>query len=140
MQTATRIRKHNPFSSGGPATVNKLFTTDYESACEAVRAAEEEYVREYNNNHPIHYCRALLALNEARIRRAKAALVEVQSRSYDVRRMSFDNDSVTVLRAQEALAQIHEEWLPDHDVAVDDEALRADLPVYTFSASYQAIL
>lgn len=229
MQTATRTRKHNPFSSCGPVVTNKVFTTtianqevdicrtnllirpfearangkalysgyltrdgktvefyekrsyqvvarfdaetferiidlndfpvpapansvqdvsegsatpvelsDYEISCQAVIEAEHRYWREWENPHSVDYSQSLLALQEARRLRSAASLSEVKARGqYAVKRTSFADGSASVMRAPEALAQIREEWLPDHDVAVDDTALRAGLPVFTFEAAYQ---
>ncbi len=142
-ETFEPILDVDDFPAPGPASAQdiggepSLPPSDYKLACEAERDAEEAYWREFNNKHPIYYSRALLALREARLTRAAAALVEVQSRSYNVRRTSYAADSVTVIRAPEALAQIHSEWLPDHDVTPDDAALQDGLPVYTFEAVYK---
>lgn len=114
--------------------------TNYDSACAAVRAAEEAYDRAYRDPQSTGYVKALLALQEAKRVRAEAALAEVQSRRYSVRRIRYSDGAATVLPAPDALTKIYNEYLPEYDVVPDDTALRAGLPVYSWEAAYHAIL
>lgn len=114
--------------------------SDYEIANMAVKAAEQRYQREYNDPQSTHFVEAVLSLQEAKRARAQAALAEVQSRQYAVRRTRFSDGAAAVLRAPKALAEIKSDLLDDHDVVPDDVALCAGLPVYTFEAMYHAVL
>lgn len=82
------------------------FPSEYELACAAVQAAEADYQREYENPHSTRFVEACLTLQEARRDRAQAALAEIQSRGYCVRRTSYTDGASTLMKAPDALAQI----------------------------------